>query len=527
MIWHRVRALKRNVQSAALAAALCVFAPLSTLAQSEVTITSDQGGLTLTGLVIGFDGEFLTLASDYGPLTLRYRSVRCDGADCPDAENYVPTFRFSGAARMGEVMLPGLVEGFARARGLTTLTEADGAQLRITLSDLSDGPQAVFVIQSTTSGDGFADLVSFQADAVMSLREVTRDERARGEEAGLGDLGDTGRARILGLDALVPVASPLGTTRDITLAGLAQAIDGRVASWSELDPGRAEPLSFHRYADGHGLTEVAGLRLTGRFPQSGGPDAPQHATTPDLTAAIAGDPLALGLAPLDDVAPAKALALQDSCGISLVPQLSTVKTEDYPLTVPLYLYLPERRHPPIFRDFLGWLRSPTAHLVVRRAGFLDPGVSPIPLDAQGQRFANAIAAAGPDLTLDELQRMVRVLTPRTRLSTTFRFEEAARLDAASRANLLALALALGDGDYDGRDLLLVGFSDGRGDAASNKALSATRAQTVRDALNALLPTGLPETVTLATTGFGEALPMGCDSTRWGRKMNRRVELWVK
>ena len=54
-------------------------------------------------------------------------------------------------------------------------------------------------------------------------------------------------------------------------------------------------------------------------------------------------------------------------------------------------------------------RGPEAQLVVRRAGFVDQGAVPIPLDAQGQRFANAIAAAGDDMPLIELQRMVRVL----------------------------------------------------------------------------------------------------------------------
>jgi phosphate transport system substrate-binding protein len=36
----------------------------------------------------------------------------------------------------------------------------------------------------------------------------------------------------------------------------------------------------------------------------------------------------------------------------------------------------------------------------------------------------------------------------------------------------------------------------------------------------------PKVVTVETEAFGEALPMGCDDTEWGRQMNRRVELWV-
>ena len=31
---------------------------------------------------------------------------------------------------------------------------------------------------------------------------------------------------------------------------------------------------------------------------------------------------------------------------------------------------------------------------------------------------------------------------------------------------------------------------------------------------------------LETEAFGEALPMACDDSDWGRKVNRRVEVWV-
>jgi phosphate transport system substrate-binding protein len=45
-------------------------------------------------------------------------------------------------------------------------------------------------------------------------------------------------------------------------------------------------------------------------------------------------------------------------------------------------------------------------------------------------------------------------------------------------------------------------------------------------LTAALGGEVPEAVRILANGFGEALPMGCDETEWGRRMNRRVELWV-
>ena len=88
------------------------------------------------------------------------------------------------------------------------------------------------------------------------------------------------------------------------------------------------------------------------------------------------------------------------------------------------------------------------------------------------------------------------------------------------------AQALRDGRFDDRPLMLVGFSDGRGAASANRDLSSARAEAVLRELRALLDGTLPEDVTVETEACGEALPMGCDDTEWGRQLNRRVELWV-
>ena len=37
----------------------------------------------------------------------------------------------------------------------------------------------------------------------------------------------------------------------------------------------------------------------------------------------------------------------------------------------------------------------------------------------------------------------------------------------------------------------------------------------------------PEETEIRSTGFGAALPMACDSTEAGRRLNRRVEVWLE
>jgi len=124
--------------------------------------------------------------------------------------------------------------------------------------------------------------------------------------------------------------------------------------------------------------------------------------------------------------------------------------------------------------------------------------------------------------------MIRILSPRVRMSSTFRFEQGStRLDGQSRSNIMQLAQAIRDGQFGGRELMLVGFSDGRGPALANRELSSVRASSVQRALESALGGNIPYNLTIETEAFGEALPMACDDTIWGQKTNRRVELWVR
>jgi phosphate transport system substrate-binding protein len=130
--------------------------------------------------------------------------------------------------------------------------------------------------------------------------------------------------------------------------------------------------------------------------------------------------------------------------------------------------------------------------------------------------------------LAALKQMVEKLAPSRRLSTSFRFEAGStRLDAQSRSNVQHLAHAIKAGVYDGRQLMFVGFSDGEGPADGNLRISQRRAQIVKDAVEAAVSAADLPKVLMSTASFGEALPMACDDSSWGRQVNRRVEVWVQ
>jgi len=254
----------------------------------------------------------------------------------------------------------------------------------------------------------------------------------------------------------------------------------------------------------------------------------RHDTNTALADAVAADPFALGMGSFSDMGNAAPLTLIGPCGFASNATITDIKTEDYPLTAPLFAYLPARRLPALAREFLRYVGSPAAQPVIRRAGFVDQFPAAIPFQNQGARFANAIDRAGSEIDLGELQRLVRGLSGHSRLTVTYRFEGGATaLDAQSRSNVALLAEALERGVFDDRTLLFVGFSDGQGPAAINRRISQTRARAVRDAVRAAASTVDPSRLTLATEAFGEAMPMACDEVEWGRGVNRRVEVWLK
>ncbi len=495
----------------------------------DVTLTSPDGAVSISGDLLGFDGQFYRVDTQFGELTVDGTGVSCEGPGCPNLTDFVAEIAFSGAAVMAEILLPALFEGFALREGYRALREDrdDGNFAYVLTRPGASGPAARLSVHVSNTGEGFADLLANEADIVMAEREIRPDERDRAYEAGLGDLTGPGRSRVLALDAVVALVAPENPVRAISTRQLAQVFSGEISNWSELG-GPEAPITLHLPAEGSGLAQAIEGQLLGGSGATLPRQAIRHQRMEQLSQAVAADPFALGLGRFARSGPARALTLTGACGFSLNAGRLTIKTEDYPLTAPMFLYLPVRRLPQVGRDFLSYLNSPAAQIVIRRAGFVDQAPETIPLGAQGDRLANAIAAAGKETPIEELQRMVARMRNMLRLTTSFRFEPgSARLDAQSRANIEQLAQALEAGQYDARTLLFVGFSDGQGPAAGNRRIALKRAQAVRDAVLAAAATIPPDRVDIGIDAFGEALPMACDDSDWGRKVNRRVEIWVR
>lgn len=514
---------------AAILAALFLFGAAAAGLAQDVVLTSRDGDVEISGDLLGFDGEFYRVETIYGELTVDGSGVLCSGPGCPNLADFVAELRLSGAPSVGRLLMPALIEAFALRAGLDMTRKAE-SDTRVTyvLGDRDTGqPRGMFHVRLGNTDEGFADLLANETDLVMALREARPGEIDRAREAGLGDLRDGRRSRVLALDALVPLVAASNPVTQITTPQLADVLTGEITNWNALG-GPDAPIALHLHAPETGLGQATEDRVLLRRGADLLPGATRHPDGPSLVQAVSDDPFALGVGARSEIGLTFELALTGDCGFAMRATRRAVKTEDYPLTAPMFLYMPARRFPKLMREFLAFTREPAAQLVIRRAGFVDQLPEEIEIDAQGDRFANAILRAGEDVGLAELQRMVEVLTPLKRLSTTFRFEPgSARLDAQSRSNVAQLARALESGFYDTRRLVFVGFSDGKGPAVGNQRIALRRARAVREAVLAAAETLNEAQLSLEVEAFGEAMPMACDDSEWGRRANRRVEVWLR
>lgn len=516
-----------TILRAAFIAALSVFG--TTAPAQDITLTSPDGAVEISGTLLGFDGEFYRVDTRYGELTVDGSGVSCDGPACPNLTDFVAEITISGAAGMADILMPALLDGFALRNGYGVAREIDDtAHFTYVLRDpQTQSDLARFTFNATTTDEGFADLLADEADIAMSLREIRQEEALLGYEAGLGNMRGKNRSRVLALNALVPVVAPGNPVDRITAADLAQVFAGKIDNWQALG-GPDAPISLHVPERVSGLLQAIEDRLMAPSGQGLSEDVVYHAQMASLVSAVQRDPFAIGIATYASSGSAMRLPLAGGCGFAVQATRRGIKTEDYPLTAPMFLYLPARRLPKIARDFLAYTRGPAAQIVIRRAGFVDQSPEEVPIALQGERFANAIALAETSVPLADVKAIVSRLSNHKRLTTTFRFRPGmSALDPQSQSNAQQLARALELGRYDGRELVFVGFSDGEGSPEANRTIAKRRAEAVRNAVLEAAETADRTALNVAVEGFGEALPMACDESAWGRQVNRRVEVWLR
>jgi len=487
--------MRVSFRAAALTAALLLSLVLPAQAD-DATLTARGGGLSVSGRLVTYDGTHYRIDTTWGRLTVDAAAVECVGPGCPDLMQFVPEWRVAAEPWLADRVLRPLAAGFAAAEGLD-LTVPD----RDTLDLAHKGRVVLRLRLLALSGSPDPVLAAGGADSALGV-------------PGPGQAPGPLVARLPLVLASAPDAPPGPLPRD----ALRAARGDPDPTWAAL--GQAgRPLVWHSLPPGTTLDRATTAALG---PARG---ALRRATDPAALAdALRTDPWGLSLLPSPPPEGVKARAMVTPCGLTADLSDFAAAAGAHPLTLALHWIPGKGRTPPLARDFAAWTAGPAAQRLLAASGVPAPAAAlRRPMAAQGQRLANALAAARTGPALEALRAGLARLDGAEQLATSFRFDpRSGALDAAAQSALADLSDHLASGALTGYEILLVGLTDAEQPAAEGLA----RAKAVLTALRDATP-DLPATTTLAALGLGAILPLDCDDTAEGRHLNRRVEVWAR
>jgi len=517
-----------NIKTLLATASACLVLGLSSAQAQVVTLSSNDGTFSMTGNLIGFDGDNYELSSVIGNLNLNVNDVICEGADCPDLLADLAEFAIAGSNTIGSQMMPTMIEAYAFDLGGDLEVEVlAGDVVKYTILDANGEMYSTITLNLGSSDDAFAALQAKEAYIGLSSRRVTDGERSRFLRNGLGNLTSPEQERILALDGLAVSVNPRNPIQTLSLSQISDIFAGNVLNWREVG-GLDAPISIYRRDAASGATQVFERLVMAPNRKLLSNTAFISEDNADVSDAVAGDRNAIGIVSLADQRNAQTLALRSVCGQVASPSNFSVKTEEYPMSRRMFMYVNGGNLPVKVAEFMDFVTSDAAQDIVERSGFISQNVSEASLDEQGRRLAHALMAERDLGSLELLQEMVAGLQDAERISLTFRFKSGSvEPDNRARVDIDRLAEMVRRGDFEGKRLMIIGFADSIGAINENQRLSQARAESVRDALVEAIGLSNLGTVQFTPFGYGKLSPIGCNETEDGRDSNRRVEIWVR
>lgn len=570
---------KRKAALKAGAFALGLLAATPIFAQSdEVLLQSEDGSVSITGKLIGANDEFFTVEGYLGVMQVPRSAVSCIGAGCPSEEvaevavvenravmlnSIDDETRISGELVSVEerfYILRNALGEFRIARDNVTCVGAacpvvnvydselaiysasskindmlvdllaDYTQETGQMIEIADGTQSVKIFASD-SQELIADIdlkVENPQAALSALSDRSADILVYGQHdidgrvaaaSGVSNLLE----HPLAFDGHVIIGNSDNPVRDLNLGEIDSIWSRNITSWRSLGAGEF-PIAIHMVENAAGtdswLNGLQASRTQG---------AVLHQTEEQVIDAVNADRNALGLVnhAAASKMKSKMLAVRKVCGLTAEPSKFGIRTQHYPFTQALNSIGRGDSMHPFAQAFLEWMQTDGAAQRVANQGYTSALLQRTKIQDMGVAVVHT-AAVEPDFDGLEFSTMMRELRSADRLSMTFTFLTGSTvLDDVSLLAAKDLARRLRSSEFEGQEVLLVGFADNTGPAAPNSALSLRRADTVREALAQEFDVAALGQLNLTSMGFGEQMPVDCNDTDTGRANNRRVEVWVR
>lgn len=492
-----------------------------------VTLTSPNSDTSLRGELVGVEDNKYVIETSIGTMRVAMDMVNCEGDSCPviEIDNEI---NLVGSPTLSDRLMPALLAGYSVAiGGSADMTEGDDKKRVYKLNSESIGEGAL-TLTSSGATSAFQALVNREVGLALTTRPASEEEAKAAKATGIPALRGIGHEHVIGYDGLLLVTNNTNGIRAMSEATAAQIFSGKIRNWSELG-GQDAPINVYVREEGSGARSLFDEMLMRSNRERVSPDAKQLMTDADVANAVASDPNGFGFTSMVYAGDAvKPLAIEGVCGLRTPPTSFTIKTGEYPLTRPLYLYSASGKTNGHTEKFVDYVTSEEGQKMVTAAGFVGQAISSEALNAQGTRVASTLLLHDEkDSDIGTIRNMLSMLMASDRLSTTVRFTQGnSQLDSSAQADVERLGEMLTAAEYADKEFYFMGFSDSVGRADLNQLLALQRAELVRKALLEKHPE-LASRIKARSVGFGEISPLGCNETRAGRSINRRVEVWMQ
>jgi phosphate transport system substrate-binding protein len=445
------------------------------------------------------------IPSLYAAVLLGVFPLCANATSLPAPADGAPVLRIQGSNTIGAQLGPALVAGLLDKQGAGSIQQQPGTQpneIRVT-GLLPSGQKVTIDVAAHGSSTGFAALKTGQADLAASSRPIKNAEIS--ELAGLGDLRSQDAEQVIAIDGVAVILHPANPVRQLSINQLAKIFSGEIHDWEQLG-GTGGAIHLYARDQQSGTFDTFNELVLTRFGKTLARDAQRFESSEGLSDEVSKDRQAIGFIGLPYVRRAKAVAIIDGESKPMMPSISLIATEDYPLSRRLYFYLPPDSKQRWAKALVRFAQSPQGQSIVAQNGFVAQTVQAVKVRATAEMPA-------------DYQNLTREAE---RLSVNFRFAQgSASLDTKARLDLKRVVDYLKAHDKLNQKVTLVGFGDAKSDPSRAQLLSKLRAMAVRREL-------LKGDVILRDVrGFGDEMPVATNDVDEGRIKNRRVEVWVE
>jgi phosphate transport system substrate-binding protein len=445
------------------------------------------------------------IPSLYAAVLIGVFPLCANATSLPAPADGAPVLRIQGSNTIGAQLGPALVAGLLDKQGAGSIQQQPGTQpneIRVT-GLLPSGQKVTIDVAAHGSSTGFAALKTGQADLAASSRPIKNAEIS--ELGGLGDLRSQDAEQVIAIDGVAVILHPANPVRQLSINQLAKIFSGEIHDWEQLG-GTGGAIHLYARDQQSGTFDTFNELVLTRFGKTLARDAQRFESSEGLSDEVSKDRQAIGFIGLPYVRRAKAVAIIDGESKPMLPSISLIATEDYPLSRRLYFYLPPDSKQRWAKALVRFAQSPQGQSIVAQNGFVAQTVQAVKVRATAEMPA-------------DYQNLTREAE---RLSVNFRFAKgSASLDTKARLDLKRVVDYLKAHDKLNQKVTLVGFGDAKSDPSRAQLLSKLRAMAVRREL-------LKGDVILRDVrGFGDEMPVATNDFDEGRIKNRRVEVWVE